>query len=231
MPIIAKCPGCGKQLKVRDELVGKKLKCPRCGKTFDAMASGPSVAAPGNKPAIKKSSGPAISVSFGLIAGIAAVVLVIGAIVAFIFGPVKAKNEWEALGDKPRDDVESVVTHALQAYMSRHGGWNPRKPQGMPRASGDDVTFIWDMFVMSVPESVPFQGSSTEGGFKGQYFPKTGEVVADVGMGGLSIAGLGAVKEGSEKIHVVGRVKGGKTTTEVDGKPMEIYYPPVRDDE
>ena len=31
MPIIVKCEGCGKTLKVKDELARKRVKCPGCG--------------------------------------------------------------------------------------------------------------------------------------------------------------------------------------------------------
>jgi ribosomal protein S27E len=31
MPILIRCPGCQKPLKVKEELAGKKVKCPSCG--------------------------------------------------------------------------------------------------------------------------------------------------------------------------------------------------------
>ncbi len=30
-PIAFQCPGCGKKLKTKAELAGKKIKCPECG--------------------------------------------------------------------------------------------------------------------------------------------------------------------------------------------------------
>ena len=51
MPTVVACPQCGKQLKVRDELLGKKLKCP-CGgivATAAPVQPGPPAVAP--KPA------------------------------------------------------------------------------------------------------------------------------------------------------------------------------------
>lgn len=39
MPIAVKC-GCGKQLNVRDELAGKAIKCPDCGKVIKVASSG-----------------------------------------------------------------------------------------------------------------------------------------------------------------------------------------------
>ncbi|MBL8796644.1 MAG: hypothetical protein JNM56_22270 [Planctomycetia bacterium] len=36
MPEIIGCPGCQRQLKVPEEMLGHAVKCPRCGHTFDA---------------------------------------------------------------------------------------------------------------------------------------------------------------------------------------------------
>ena len=36
MPINVICTGCGNKLKVRDELVGKRIKCPQCQERFVA---------------------------------------------------------------------------------------------------------------------------------------------------------------------------------------------------
>jgi len=232
--MIATCPSCGKQLKVRDELRGKKLRCPGCGGTFDAggaLVSGtakqPTRYDPNKKPAAAK--GPSVSINWGPIVGIAAVLLVVLGIVLFIFGPVKVKNQWEAIGQKAKDDVEEVVSKGLQAHMSAIGDWNPRKPGNTPRAM-DDTIFIWHMFVMSMPEKVYFKGATTEGGFSGYYYPKSGQVEADVGLGGTSLAGLGAVREGKEKIVVAGAMKGSEAAVTVNGKRAEIVYPPEEKD-
>src|SRR5688572_13898707 len=130
--MIATCPKCKKQLKVRDELIGKKLRCPGCGNTFDAGAPAAATGKqatrydPSKKPT--KADGPKVAINWGPIVGIAAVVLVIIGIAMLYFGPVKTKNEWEAIGSKAQDDVEEVVSKGLQAHMSASGDWNPRKP-------------------------------------------------------------------------------------------------------
>lgn len=229
--MIATCPSCGKQLKVRDELLGKKLRCPGCGGTFDVSSAGAGAGAkqPTRYDASKKpaaaAKGPAVSLNWGPIIAIAAVVLLVIGIIAFVFGPVKVKNQWEAMGQKAKDDVEEVVTKGLQAYMSAAGDWNPRKPGNTPRAM-DETIFIWHMFVMSMPEKVYFKGATTEGGFFGYYYPKSGQVEADVGLCGTSVAGLGAIREGKEKIKVAGAMKGSEASVTVNGKPAAIVYPP-----
>ena len=54
MPIRTACTSCGKKLQVRDELVGKKAKCPECGTVF-VIAAAPSTqsAPPKAGPAVK----------------------------------------------------------------------------------------------------------------------------------------------------------------------------------
>jgi len=42
--IAARCAGCGKKLKVRRELAGKKVKCPECGKAVLVPAAKASAA-------------------------------------------------------------------------------------------------------------------------------------------------------------------------------------------
>ncbi len=38
MATIVDCPSCNRKLRVPDDLLGKKVKCPTCGGTFDAVA-------------------------------------------------------------------------------------------------------------------------------------------------------------------------------------------------
>src|SRR5258707_1005708 len=40
MPEVVTCPQCERQLRVPDELVGQRVKCPTCGTNFTATVSG-----------------------------------------------------------------------------------------------------------------------------------------------------------------------------------------------
>jgi predicted Zn finger-like uncharacterized protein len=54
MPSITTCSACSTKLKIRDDLVGKVIKCPKCGKTFKAVAEEDAkvaASAPAKKPA------------------------------------------------------------------------------------------------------------------------------------------------------------------------------------
>jgi predicted Zn finger-like uncharacterized protein len=46
MPEIVNCPQCDRELRVPDELLGKKVKCPTCGEMFTAKVVEPSPASP-----------------------------------------------------------------------------------------------------------------------------------------------------------------------------------------
>lgn len=54
MPISVQCPGCGKGLHGKDELAGKRVKCPKCGHEFAFPASG-------HKPSSSQTAPPIIS--------------------------------------------------------------------------------------------------------------------------------------------------------------------------
>jgi predicted Zn finger-like uncharacterized protein len=46
MPNTIHCPSCSRELRVPDELIGKKVKCPACATTFTATVAGPEAAPP-----------------------------------------------------------------------------------------------------------------------------------------------------------------------------------------
>jgi predicted Zn finger-like uncharacterized protein len=46
MPIIVACPSCGGQLRVADDLLGQRVRCPACKGTFDAARPAPAAPPP-----------------------------------------------------------------------------------------------------------------------------------------------------------------------------------------
>jgi hypothetical protein len=241
MPTTVTCPSCKKMLKVRDELVGKKLKCPGCGNTFDAKAGGGGPVAAGKggtrfdptkakKPSEK---GPKVAISGGLIMMIAGILAVPAVVLAIVFGPVRVKHQWDDMDGKARDSVTDVLTFALKAHLSTSGDWNPNKPGHDPRVM-DDVTFVVPFMSMSMPEWIQFFGQSSEGEYKGRYNTKNGEIEADMDLGAVVVLpGVPVPKRktgDTPKIHVTGRGNGNATTAEVDGKKATIFYPPKLDE-
>src|SRR5688500_8610032 len=243
MPITVTCE-CGKSLKVKDELIGKRVKCPACGTTFPVTKAGkaPAGATVFNPAAAAAAKGKReaaagkVSISAGpIIAGVVVLLVGIG-ITAFIMGPKKVWNQWEEIGDQARFDVIDVVTRGLQAHLSQQGLYNPTKGNTTsPQAT--DVTFFRPTMVMSMPDQVDFNGMSNHGPFKGSYNPHKREVECELAIGGgIGIPGSGGKKSRGETIKITGRkikdAKGNEVmTVEVDGKNAVLKYPPVSEDE
>src|SRR5580698_10251101 len=100
MPISVTCTKCGKNLKVKDEYVGKRMKCPQWGTVFTAAAGAPGGGGPMGAPSIAKKpevSGPSFNMSPGIIIFIIAFVLIGGTIAFWNLGPGKTKAEWDKL--------------------------------------------------------------------------------------------------------------------------------------
>jgi len=59
MPTIIDCPACTRKLRIPDELLGQKVKCPTCTETFDAVGT-PAMngSAEGSPPAAPEQSAP-----------------------------------------------------------------------------------------------------------------------------------------------------------------------------
>jgi DNA-directed RNA polymerase subunit M/transcription elongation factor TFIIS len=257
------CPKCSKSLKVKDEFAGKMLKCPGCGSTFKAGGAKPASATtakiqpkPGEK---QKKDKAGVAINWGPIIMIALASLIPIAIILFLVGPMRVKRHWDANQEKVDGDVHDVIDYALKCQASSSGFWNPRKGTS-PAPSVSDVRFLPNIFTMSTPPTVDFDGFSSNGSFKGTYTFETGEVNVDMkiegltlaggihfGEGGTSIAGGGRSGDTSKvapsalaklkgradkaEFHITGRVKGGNPVAEIDGKKAEIYWPPEVDED
>ena len=238
MPITVTC-SCGKSLKVRDELIGKSIKCPACGSAFPVTAAGaaPAGATVFNPAAATATRGKReaaagrISISWGPVIGVAVLLLVGGGIAAFLMGPKKVWNEWEQIGDQARYDVIDVVTRGLQSHLSKEGLYNPKKGNTTsPQAT--EVMFFRPTMVMSMPEQVDFKGASNHGPFEGKYNPHKREVEADLSIGGgIGIPGSGGKKSRGEVIKITGRVNKDGMKAEVDGKEAILHMPPPGTDD
>lgn len=58
MAISVQCPGCRKPLKARDELAGKRVKCPACGNSVTVAAAGPRRDVPQAVPTVPRPAEP-----------------------------------------------------------------------------------------------------------------------------------------------------------------------------
>ena len=222
MAISVVCDTCGKRLNVKDELVGKKLKCPACKNPFTASPSGAI-----RVKKMEKGKSAKVSISWGFIAMIAGGVAVLGLILLIVFGPVRAKNQWDPMSEKAQSDINDVVERGLQVAMERKGEWTPGAKGQAPVVH--EVQMLWDMFVIGLPQEIKFRGTTTEGAYTGTYNTKTLEVNAEVELGGHVIPGAGAVpgadeatRHGDVKVKVRGYNKEGDFKVWVDGTPGEF---------
>jgi len=234
MSIIVSCGTCGKKLKVPDDRAGKMAKCPGCLNTFLVTAGGgvgaaaaPPTAVAARMPktaAAPKTAkgGASIAVSWGFIAMIAGVLLVVGSIIALIFGPLRVQRQWGEIGSDADTNVKSVVDRGMQ-FNATGGIINTKTPGHYSGGIREGPFFLVPFLVMSMPDAIDFKGTTNEGEFKGKYHPKSGEVECDAELGGLTVAGLDkAIHHGNTKIHITGRMKNNDPDVEVDGKKAII---------
>jgi DNA-directed RNA polymerase subunit RPC12/RpoP len=215
---IAQC-ACGKRIGVSDALVGKTVKCPECGEKVVVGGGG---AKPRSSPA--QHEGPQLHISPGLIGVALVLVLGVGGTVLLKMGPIRVANQWGAISHKADGEVNDVVSFALQAYLSQHHMYNPTKSNRRPGVDGD-VNFDFPYLVMSMPERVPFTGLTDQGKFAGYYRPATGELDADISIGGSEVGGLMVMRSATDVFHIKGRDVNGNPQAESDGTPLTIYYP------
>jgi hypothetical protein len=216
MSISVVCDNCGKRLNVKDELVGKKVKCPGCKSGFTASPSG---AIKVKK--VEKGKAAKVSISWGFISMIGLGVGVIGFILLIVFGPVRAKNQWDPMAAEAEQDVRDVVERGLQVHMDRKNLWSPGDKGQAPTLH--EVHMLWDMMVLGLPEEIKFRGTTTEGGYTGTFNTQTQEINAEVEIGGGVVPGSGEVtKHGDTTIKVRGYNKDNDFKVWVDGTPAEF---------
>jgi hypothetical protein len=118
--------------------------------------------------------------------------------------------------------------------------------------SVNDLIFHPDLMAMSMPDTVRFVGTTSNGKFEGDYTFATGEVVGTLTIGGITLGGVhidsegvtlpggqterrpsGMPMRGSANVtyKLSGRVKNNAATVELNGKKAEIYTPPEIDED
>ena len=227
MAVSVVCDTCGKRLNVKEESIGKKVRCPACKNPFTASVDG----AIRVKKAVKEKEAK-VSISWGFVSMIGLGVGFVLLIVLIIFGPVRAKHQWDPMAEKAENDVRDVVERGFQVYMVREGPMSTLLLPGAGAGSGGQVyhvQLLWDMFVMGLPEKIRFRGTTSEGEYTGTYNTKTFEVEADLEIGGRVVPGLDyAHKHGDTKVHVNGWNRDGEFKVWYDGKPAEFPQPKTR---
>ena len=113
MSISVSCSSCGKTFKTKEELAGKRVKCPSCGQVITVSASRPPshakeisvlpVQAPDNSPPKTEAASPAVQerrrVRWPLYAGLGAVALCLVSGVVFVFSMLGTKSAEDEVVD------------------------------------------------------------------------------------------------------------------------------------
>jgi len=207
------CPHCQQQSKVSDQIAGKQVKCGGCGRGFVATVV-PLKAAP-------QTQSPRVHIQPKYVVLAALVVVITTTLTLYQSHPRKVAQQITELQPRAELDIKDVVERGLQAYMAEQGLFDRTQPRGLAHAL--EVSFLWSPMYWNMPEKVGIVGATSQGAFGGNYFPKTGEVEADVDIGGYGVPAAGALKRGETRIHVTGRVQASSVTVEVNGKPI---HPP-----
>ena len=223
MPVSISCTGCGKMLTVRDELIGKRIKCPQCGARFTAAQA---IAESRQKQSVG-GIGHRIHISPTVIMVIVAVLLIPGGLLFWKLGPGKARQQFNEMLPKIDEDVKDVVDRALQAWLSQHEVFDPLHPHLAPKTL--DVQYVFGYMPITVPTKLHFAGLTTQGLMVGDYFTHTGEIQVDVEIGGMATSGL-LVRHGNKVIKVAGHVTNGEVIATMNGAPADIKWPEKPED-
>jgi predicted Zn finger-like uncharacterized protein len=130
MPILVSCPSCARQLRVPDDLLGRSVKCPDCGTTFQAAAEGPAAAVPAPAQAVLPETfdpegRPIVSSQAATRARdrivVPAVLLLVWGGVAVVLGLLQAMG---GLGISQQDPDQ------LRAQLIRQAENDPNRPRG-----------------------------------------------------------------------------------------------------
>jgi hypothetical protein len=148
MTIALSCPSCDKALKVKDELAGKKVKCPGCGEPILVAAEEPAVEAavqepprrkarvaddedggedrPRKKKKKKKKSNTLLWIALGGGAAFLLLLIVVGAVLFFITRPAEVAKSTE----QPKTKAKKKQDPKFDPLPND----NPRPKGGIPRA-------------------------------------------------------------------------------------------------
>jgi hypothetical protein len=231
MAITAKC-SCGKRTSVADSLAGRTITCSACGRDLliaGAPSLGPSAAAL-KAQRQKAAAGSAVSINPMIVISAVVGVIVFGIVLALYLGPWRVGSNWAAMSKQANNDVTDVINYSIQAYESEQGMYDPRQSHITPHIEGD-ATFMTPYMAFTMPRRIPFFGATNQGAYKGTYDTTTGEVIADVDVGGMTVGGLVQVQKSTGSFHLTGREKNGKVTAEGDdGHSLQIIMKKLPDE-
>jgi hypothetical protein len=188
-----KCPGCGQPLTIplppkpveeADDLMS--LAEPAQAEVFQPVARTEAPKRPAKTSGIAAAAGiassrkrdtsggssavPHITFSPMVIVFVVLAILIPSALYYAKEGPMKANADWKKISDVAEDNIDGQITRAM-AYQFQHMGFDMTDIKYRPQAKS--MFFDEPILMFRVPESINFQGNSTEGMFHGVFHPHT----------------------------------------------------------
>jgi hypothetical protein len=183
-----------------DAMAGRTVRCSGCGGELlvpAATTNSPATAAK-RKPTAPVT--PAIEVSPAIICTAVIGVALLVVVLVIYFGPWAVSQQWADMSRQANAQVTDVVQFALQAYESENGMYDPSGQHAPPMVQGE-AAFVPPAMAFSMPRRIIFTGKTSQGNYIGTYDTTTGEVAADIEIGGFTVGGLVDVKKASGKFQ------------------------------
>jgi hypothetical protein len=175
-------------------------------KKSSSFAAAAAVAPPLSKR--NRKAGPEKAASFsmspGMIVLIVLAILIPSVITWVKLGPMKAHEEWVKISDIAESNIQGQIQRALLAERVKMG-MDPNDIKYMPKVTNFQFDGSQDIFMIRMPEGVPFQGRTTEGDFHGTFHPKTYKFEVDVDMEGTKHALDGSASETDTSLNMDGQ--------------------------
>jgi hypothetical protein len=210
-------------MALSDALAGRTIRCSKCSGEVLVPEQSSSVSAASQRNMANRAT-PSVQVSPVLLMAGTAGMIVLVIVLALYFGPWAVGKKWEAMSGTANSQVTDVVQFAIQAYESEHGMYDVADSHLAPETEGPAV-FVPPMMAFNMPARIIFSGKTNQGSYIGTYDTRTGEIIADIQIGGYSVAGLVDVKKATGNIHITGREKDSKVEAEINGQPLKIVFP------
>jgi hypothetical protein len=148
--------------------------------------------------------GGGIHISPGLAAIVALAVIIPTTIFVVKQGPVKANAEWADIRPAAENNIISQLTRALH-HQYRLTGLNGVNADVLLHTKASTIAFDEPPIMFSLPDSIAIQGFTTEGQFKGAFYPRTLTFDADLEVFGATHKVSGSTKDGDQSLQMDGQ--------------------------
>lgn len=148
---------------------------------------------------------PKITLSPGIIVMIVLAILIPSTITWVKLGPMKAAEQWREISIKAEDNVPGQILNAVLQYEKDRGG-DVMDVKFLPKVTNFQFDESKAIMMLRLPDSMPFQGRTTEGNFYGTFHPKTWRFEARVEIHDAVHLVNGSANENDRSLEFDGKV-------------------------